>query len=508
MALTNEPSAQSSEAAAHPNDPAPRAPVWIGIDIGTSMAKAAAFDSTGELIAVASRPVPLLHPGPARVEQDPEVIVGSTAAVIAEVCATLGVHRPELVAITGQGDGCWLFDQYGVPVRAAISWMDGRAAGILAEWTESGVCDAMFAENGNYMFPGAPAPILAWLDRHEPEVLDRTASAGYVKDLMLQRLTGLRATDATDASLPFGSLAPDEDYSAEVLRLTGLGHRAGLLAPIGRPLPHAPLTAFGAGATTLEPGTPIVAAPYDIPACVIGSGILQPGDGLLIAGTTLACSVLTDSVDLSGVKAGMTITMPEPGRWLRVMAAMVGTASLDWALSILDIPFTALNSLLEQTPAGANGVEVLPYLAPSGERAPFVDPAARAQFTGLSLTSTRGDMVRALCEGLAYAGRSCFEAAGLTGDVYVCGGGAKSAAWMQIFASVLGRDVFLAREGEVGARGAVLAAAAALGRPLDAKVWTGPTTLVQPDPDQVPRYEAGYRRFQAQLRSAQQLWVR
>lgn len=485
-----------------------REPVWFGVDVGTSMAKAAAFDAAGDLVAVASRPVPLLHPGPARVEQDPEVIVGSVQAVIAEVCAALDVHRPKLVAITGQGDGCWLFDEHGVPVRTAISWMDGRAASILSEWTDSGVCDGIFAENGNMMFPGAPAPILAWLDRNEPETLDRAATAGYVKDLLLQRFTGMRGTDATDASLPFGSLDIRNDYSAEVLRLTGLGHRAGLLAPIGRPLPQAPLTAFGAGATTLHPGTPIVAAPYDIPACAIGSGVLGPGDGLLITGTTLACAVLTDAVDLSGSKAGMTITMPQAGRWLRVMAAMVGTACLDWALGLLDIPFTSLNALLEATPAGANGVEVLPFLAPSGERAPFVDPAARAQFTGLSLTSGRGDMVRALCEGLAFAARSCFEAAGLTDDVYVCGGGTRSPAWMQIFASVLGRPVFLAKEGEVGARGAVLAAADALGAPLDKELWTGPQKVVEPRGADVKIYDEGYDGFLLHLDAAKGLWVR
>ncbi len=488
--------------------PATDGRVWIGVDVGTSMAKAAAFDVAGDLIAVASRPVPLLHPGPARVEQDPEVIVGSVQAVIAEVCGAIGNHRPELVALTGQGDGCWLFDDQGIPVRTAISWMDGRASSILAEWTENGVCDAMFGENGNMMFPGAPAPILAWLDRNEPDTLDRAATAGYIKDLLLQRFTGLRATDGSDASLPFGSLVTGEDYSSEVLRLTGLGHRADLLAPVVRPLPSAPLTAIGSGATTLVPGTPVVAAPYDIPACVIGSGVLSPGDGLLIAGTTLACSVLVDSVDLGGPKAGMTITMPQPDRWLRVMAAMVGTASLDWALGILDVPFTALNALVESTPAGSNGVEVLPFLAPSGERAPFVDPAARAQFTGLSLTSSRGDMVRALCEGLAYAARSCFEEAGLTGDVYVCGGGARSLAWMQIIASVLGRPVFLAKEGEVGARGAVLAAADALGTPLDAELWTGPHQVVEPRPAEVKLYEDRYERFLRHLDSARALWVR
>lgn len=489
------------------------APVYFGVDAGTSMAKAAAFDERGEMITVAARAVPLLHPGAGRVEQDPEMIVASVHAVLAEVCASTGVHRPELVAITGQGDGCWLFDEHGVPVRTGISWMDGRAAGILREWESSGASDAIFGENGNVMFPGAPAPLLAWLDRNEPEVLERAQTAGYVKDLLLQRLTGVRATDATDASLPFGALnthpeAVVEDYSTAVLEHTGLRHLARLLAPVHRPLPTGRLTDFGAGATTLEPGTPIVAGPYDIPACAIGAGTIGPGDGLLIVGTTLACSVLTDRIDLSGPPAGMTVTMPEPGRWLRVMAAMVGTASLDWVLGTLGLRLEALNGLLEESPPGANGVQVLPYLAPSGERAPFVDPGARAQFSGVSLTTTRGDLVRGLCEGLAYAARSCFDAAGLTGDIYVCGGGSQSAAWLRIFASVLGRPLFLARAGEVGARGAVLAAAAAIGRPLDAEVWTGGQEVVEPLPADVESYQVGYARFGDILAAARPLWSR
>jgi erythritol kinase len=486
-------------------------PLYIGVDAGTSMAKAAAFDEGGKMITVASRPVPLQHPGPGRVEQDPEVIVRSVQTVLAEVCASTGVRRPELVAITGQGDGCWLFDEHAVPVRAGISWMDGRAGGIVRDWETSGICDAIFAENGNMMFPGAPAPILAWLDQHEPEVLARASTAGYLKDLLLQHFTGVRATDSSEASLPFGALnidpdGPLDDYSAAVLQHTGLSHRAGLLAPVQRPLPTGNLTASGAGTSTLLPGTPIVAGPYDIPACAIGAGRLGPGDGLLIVGTTLACSVLIDRVDLSGPRAGMTITMPDPGRWLRVMAAMVGTASLDWALGMLDVRFEALNDLLEQTPAGSNGVQVLPYLAPSGERAPFVDPAANAQFSGISLTSTRDDLIRGLCEGLAYAARSCFDAAGLTGDVYVCGGGSQSPAWLRIFASVLGRPLFLARTGEVGARGAVLAAAAATGRSLDAELWTGPLETVHPVAADVQLYHDGYERFGELLAAARPLW--
>ncbi len=482
--------------------------IFIGVDAGTSMAKAAAFDAKGDLLTVAARPIPLLHPGPGQVEQDPEVIVGSVQAVIAQVCAETGQYGPVLVAITGQGDGCWLFDQHGVPVRAAVSWMDGRAAGILGEWVAAGTSADIYRENGNIMFPGAPAPILAWLDRHEPATLTRATTAGYVKDLLLQRFTGVRATDATDASLPFGSLTVGEDYSARVLELTGLSHRSDLLAPIMLPLPHGEVTEFGAGATTLHPGTPVVGAPYDIPACAIGSAVDKPGDGLLIVGTTLACAVLADRVDTSGEQAGMTITMPSPQRWLRVMAAMVGTACLDWTLKTLDIGFDQLNGLLEATPAGANGVEVLPFFAPSGERAPFVDPAASAQFTGLRLTSTRADMIRAVCEGLAYAAKNCFQAAGLTGDVHVCGGGSNSPAWMQIFASVLDRRIKLAKTGEVGARGAVLAAAQALHVDLDVAAWTGPQLVVEPDPAAAATYRLGYQRYLAHLEAARELWLR
>ncbi len=483
-------------------------PLYIGVDVGTSMAKAAAFDKDGALIAVASRSLPLLHPRPGHVEQDPEVIVGSVRAVLTEVLATVRRHNPDFVAITGQGDGCWLFNDEGVPVRTGISWMDGRGAAILAEWTEKGLPDEIFGINGNIVYPGAAAPIIAWLDRNEPESLDNASTAGYLKDLLMLRFTGKRATDVSEASLPFASLEAGTDYSQKVLHLTGLSHRANLLAPVDHPLPTAPLNQRGTSGTGLVINTPLVAGPFDIPACAIGAGVRLVGDGLLIAGTTLACAVLNDAVDLTGSKAGMTITMPEEGRWLRVMAAMVGTASMDWIMKTLDIGFEQLERALADSPPGANGVEVLPYFAPSGERAPFVDPAARAQLGGLSLTTTRPDLVRGVCEGLAYAARDCFDSSGLTGKVYACGGGSKSRAWMQIFASVLNRPLLLARAGEVGARGAVIAAAETLGVDIDVDAWTAPQASIMPIAADIDAYEKGYQRYLAQQKAARELWVR
>ncbi|MEV5106178.1 FGGY family carbohydrate kinase [Streptomyces massasporeus] len=458
--------------------------MYVGIDVGTSMVKAAAFDATGRELAVASRPVELtLHGGV--VEQDMEEVYGAVVAVLGEV--TGRVPEPvELAGLTGQGDGVWLVDGEGRPVRAAASWMDGRAHELVDRWLADGTFEEVFRRTGSAMFPGCPGPLLAWLDRHEPKALDAAKAALYCKDMVFQRLTGAGpATDVSDASMPF--LDPrTRTYDDRVVELLGLEHRRGLLAPVSDPVATA--QARGEG---LPSGTRIANGPYDLPACALGAGVTSPGDGLLIVGTCLASLVATTELDLSGEPAGLYISTDRPGHRLRAMPAMVGTAALDWVLSTTGVRHDEVDGLLAGTPPGAHGVRVLPYFAPSGERAPFVDPRLRAELTGVSLESTRGDLVRATCEGIGYAARHCLEAAGLTGSLAVCGGGTRSSAWMRLLADVLGRPLRIV-EGEVGARGAVLAAAERYGVGLDARAWTKPTAVVEPDPERAAFYTSGY----------------
>ncbi|MFJ4279092.1 FGGY family carbohydrate kinase [Streptomyces massasporeus] len=458
--------------------------MYVGIDVGTSMVKAAAFDATGRELAVASRPVELsLHGGV--VEQDMEEVYGAVVAVLGEV--TGRVPEPvELAGLTGQGDGVWLVDGEGRPVRAAASWMDGRAHELVDRWLADGTFEEVFRRTGSAMFPGCPGPLLAWLDRHEPKVLDAAKAALYCKDMVFQRLTGAGpTTDVSDASMPF--LDPrTRTYDDRVVGLLGLEHRRGLLAPVSDPVATA--EARGEG---LPSGTRIANGPYDLPACALGAGVTSPGDGLLIVGTCLASLVATTELDPSGEPAGLYISTDRPGHWLRAMPAMVGTAALDWVLSTTGVRHEEVDGLLAGTPPGAHGVHVLPYFAPSGERAPFVEPRLRAELTGVSLESTRGDLVRATCEGIGYAARHCLEAAGLTGSLAVCGGGTRSSAWMRLLSDVLGRPLRIV-EGEVGARGAVLAAAERYGAGLDTRAWTQPTAVVEPDPERAAFYTSGY----------------
>ncbi|MEU5390685.1 FGGY-family carbohydrate kinase [Streptomyces tibetensis] len=468
--------------------------MYVGIDVGTSMVKAAAFDATGRQLAVESRPVGLdLHEGV--VEQDMEEVYGAVVTVLEAL--TSAVDEPvELAGLTGQGDGVWLVDGEGRPVRPAASWMDGRAHELVDGWLADGTFESVFRRTGSAMFPGCPGPLLAWLDRHEPKALDAAKAALYCKDMVFQRLTGAAATtDVSDASMPF--LDPrTRAYDDRVVEMLGLAHRRGLLAPVSDPVATARTRGEG-----LPSGTRIANGPYDLPACALGAGVTSPGGGLLIVGTCLASLVATTELDLTGEPAGLYISTDRPGHWLRAMPAMVGTAALDWVLSTTGVRHEEVDGLLAETPPGAHGVRVLPYFAPSGERAPFVEPRLRAELTGVCLESTRGDLVRATCEGIGYAARHCLEAAGLTGNLAVCGGGTRSSAWMRLLADVLGRPLRVV-EGEVGARGAVLAAAERYGIGLDTPAWTKPTAVVEPDPDRAAFYAKGYEEHLDRLAGA------
>ncbi|HEY6738317.1 MAG TPA: FGGY-family carbohydrate kinase [Actinopolymorphaceae bacterium] len=489
--------------------------MYVGVDLGTSVTKAAAFDRTGRMVAVHGSGTVLSSPRDGWFEQDIDEVVASLGDVVRRVVAEVG-EEPELIGLTGQGDGLWLTDAEGRAVRPAISWMDGRSSGIVRRWIDDGIVEELFRRNGGVVFPGCPAPVLAWLAAHEPESLARAETAGYCKDAMMQRLTGVRATDVSDASLPF--LDPrSRTYDPGLLELCGLTEHADLLAPIAQPRPTGRLTAEAAELLGLSPGIPVSAGPFDLAACARGSGVSRIGSGHVIVGTTLACQVLVDEVDTSGEPSGLTISIPgsptsehQPTRWLRAMPTMVGTAALDWLLALVGETHARVDDLLAQSSPGANGVLCLPYFSASGERAPFVDTAARARFSGLTVGTTKADLVRATCEAIAFAGRHCLESAGLSGDVAVCGGGVRSAGWLQIFADVLGRQVHVAVTSEVGAYGAVLAAFEALGPDVSPDVdpngWTRSGRVVQPDGAVADHYAVRYDDYLRAVARAREEW--
>ncbi|MFJ6889543.1 FGGY family carbohydrate kinase [Streptomyces californicus] len=476
----------------------------IGVDIGTSVTKAVAFDEEGGARAAAVRRSHVAMLSGGRVEQDLDDVVAGVGEVVREVAGAIG-GTPDAVALTGQGDGLWLRDERGRPVRPAISWMDARAAELVTRWLADGTIGAAYAHTGSGMFPGCHGPLLHWLQEHEPEALDRAAVAGYCVDAVAQHLTGRVCLDASDATLPF--LDPrTRRYAPEALAACGVEDRAELL-----PAPAAPGTVLGldgrgAGLLGLPEGLPVVAGPYDLPACAIGSGVREVGDGVLILGTTLASQVLTDRVDLdpAAEPAGMWLCTPDPGRWLRAMPAMVGTAALEWVLALVGATTADVDALLTESPPGARGARALPFLSEAGERAPFVEPSARGRLDGLSLATGRADAVRAVCEAIGYAARHCLDTAGLSGTLALCGGGTRSVMWARLMADVLGRPVRIPSEEQVGALGVVTVARASLDPGYGAT--QGRHRVVEPRADLRALYEDGFARYRAELTTARAGW--
>lgn len=477
----------------------------LGIDLGTSMVKATAFSIDGRCLGSAARRTVLNYLGAGRVEQDYELLVQSVGAVVREVVASTG-QTPIAIGITGQSDGLWLVDDKGHATQAAVSWLDDRGNPYLKNWIDNGTFEAVFRRNGNAIFPGSHAPLIAAMAAADPAALERAHTVTYLKDAILQRLTGVRVTDASDASLPFLDTRTRE-YDPEIFRLLGLETYRRLLSPvIPAPGQAFPMTRAGSELTGLPEGIPVHAGPFDLPACAIGGGVRNVGDGLIIVGTTLACEVLVDEVRTDGPPVGMTLCLPETGRWIRALPATVGTASLDWILGIIGADATDVDRLLAQSRPGAIGVAALPYFSATGERAPFVDVNARGMFSGLNTSTTRADLVRAVCESVAYAARHCIEAAGLTGDLYVCGGGSNSTLWSQMIADALQIPLHISPRPEVGARGASMAALRVIGVDFDADAWTRPEGVITPDKAMAAHYERGFAFYQEMVAAARPLW--
>lgn len=474
----------------------------IGVDIGTTVTKAAGFSHDGRPLVSASRRSIVHRLSGGRVEQNLDDVIATVTDVVGEV-ATKSTEPVEALAITGQGDGLWLRDHHGNATHRPISWMDARASAIVADWRRGGpdsVVQQVYAQTGSGIFPGCHASLLAHLNEYDPSVLEKSAVAGYCVDAVLHRLTGDITVEASDASLPFLDVTRRQ-YVDEAINTCGIGQWRHLLADPEPPHSLHTLTDDAATALGLSTDTAVSAGPYDLQACGIGSGTQLPGQGTIVLGTTLSCQVITTdrTIDPTSEPAGMWLCTPDPDRYLRVMPSMVGTASIDWVLNLIGAGHEDVAALMRMSPPGARGVRAQSFFSESGERAPFVDPDIRGQFSGMTLSTEPADLVRALYESIAFAARNCFDTLGLPDDLAACGGGIRPREVAQTMANVLGRPIRIAPEDLVGARGAAANAWRSLGAPVSMHDWLSDHFTVDPDPQTQSHYDEAYEKYLSDL---------
>lgn len=461
--------------------------VAVCVDAGTTVIKAVVFDADGRELVVTRRDTEVRHPSREQCEQDMREVWAAVVATVREAVDAVG--RPvRLLAVTAQGDGAWLVGQDGEPLRPAVLWNDGRAADVVRGWRADGTLERAYRINGSLTNAGLPNAILRSLGETRPHTV--LTCGGW----LFSKLTGVRGIEKSEASAPWLDIHAGT-YSADLTDLYGID--PAVLPPLLTEQVH-PLTATELG---LPAGTPVVLAPYDIVTTAFGTGATAAGQATCILGTTLCTEMLVEAPDTTGEPSGLTLDFGESGLLMRSFPTLAGTGVVDWLVELLGLADHAeVTRLASQAPAGADGLRVLPYLSPAGERAPFLDPAASGLVTGMLFGHGRAHLARAVLEGLAHVIRDCLDAApGRPVELGLCGGGAASALWCQLIADITGVPAVSTEDTQVGAKGALVYALSALGEHADltsaAAALVRPAARYEPDPGNRSLYDAAHAEF-------------
>jgi erythritol kinase (D-erythritol 1-phosphate-forming) len=452
--------------------------VIIGIDAGTSVIKSVAFSTSGEQIAVAAIPNVYFKLGDGGVEQDMMRTWIDTAATLKQLGEKIPNLAKRLIAIsvTGQGDGTWLVDKAGEPVAPAWLWLDSRAASIAEEFIKHPNYADHYKRTGTGVNACQMSIHLAWLARYRPETLSRARSAFHCKDWLYFKLTGKRVADPSEATFTFGEFQ-SRTYAPHILDDLDAGDAIRLLPPIVEGTTHSDeLSVEAATLTGLSVGTPVTLGYVDVVCTGLGGGLFDPlgKTGCTIVGSTgmhMRIAPTAAHVKLNAQQSGYTMAFPVPGMYAQIQSNMASTLNIDWFLDIAreilaeqgversrsDILKNMDDKILSK-PAGR--ILYHPYISSAGERGPFMDPNARAMFTGLEIGQSFSDLMRSIFEGLCYAARDCYSAMGdIPQEIRVTGGAARSKALRVILASTLKANVRSVSREEAGAAGAAMMAA-------------------------------------------------
>ena len=445
----------------------------LGIDNGGTVTKAALFDTVGHEVAVASRKVEIMQLFPGWNERDAEKMWKDTCEIIREVLSLSGIRQEQIlgVACTGHGNGLYLVDSNGVPVRNAINSTDTRSQEYVDNWKKSGIDKLVLPHTTQSLWPGQPNAILAWLKEHEPESLNKAKFVLMAKDFIRMKLTGEFFAEITDMSGTSLMSVSKGRYDNQILELFGLEEMEDMLPPlIGSHELAGIITPKAAVQTGLKAGIPVAGGMFDIDACALASGIKDESQMSLVAGTWGNNQYIAQK-PLADKDLFMSSIYSIPGWYLMLEGSPTSAGNLDWFIDTFfqnekkqqgDRFFDWLNQQVSSVSPESSDIIFLPFLYGNntGKDIPSV-------FYGLKGTHSRAHLTRAVYEGIVFSHKTHIERLlnfRSPPDVIRCTGGAsQSPVWMQMFADVIGIPVEIPKGIQLGALGAAMAAAVCVG---------------------------------------------
>ncbi len=488
----------------------------LGVDIGTSGTKTVLFDTQGNVAASKTIEYPMQQPQNGWAEQNPEdwwqAVCGGIRAVVAQSGAAPG----EIVGVglSGQMHSLVMLDADNQVLRPAILWCDQRTAAECEEIYRRVGKERYIELTANPALTGFTAGKILWVRNHEPEIYAKCRHILLAKDYVRLRLTGVYATEVSDAS-GMGLLdVPHRCWSDEVLEKLEID-RALLAEVYESPEVTGRITAEAAQLTGLAEGTPVVGGAGDNAAAAVGTGVVEDGQAFATIGTSGVVFAHTSGLSVDPKGRVHTFCCAVPGAWHVMGVTLAAGQSLKWykdQFCGLDCqqaeqegvdPYVLLDRAAEQVPIGSNRLLYLPYLM--GERTPHLDPDCRGAFVGLSGMHTRYDLLRAVMEGVTFSLRDCAEILREMQvhptQILACGGGGTSPLWRQMLADVLGCPVATTVSKEGPALG--VAILAGVGAGVYGSVEEGCRKLIAvnaaqaPIPENVQAYQAFYEIYRA-----------
>ena len=491
----------------------------LGLDAGNTVIKAVIFDLHGNEVASVAEEGHSRMPHPGHVERGLTELWSNARAVIKQAIIDAGIRPTQIAAIgcAGHGNGLYTLDREGEPLLA-IQSLDTRAADLVEEWQSANVGDRTYPISLQRPWPSQTPTLLAWIKQKRPELFAKIGTVFFCKDFIVNRLTDQRVSETSDMAGSGLLNVAKRQYDHDLMCAYGLGDCMDLLPPLIESADIAGTVSESAAEQTgLAVGTPVIGGLFDVVASAIGSGVTRTNAASIIVGTWSINQVITDKPILKR-PVFMSSTFDRE-RFMAIESSATSAANLEWLVREFfhdehadqRSPFDICCELAGAIEPAANDPIYHPFLYGAQQNG-----NARAGFYGVAGWHTKGHLIRALLEGVAFGHRQHIETLRIAGvdfnEAVISGGGSRSLLWPQIFADVLGVPVTVTHSNQTGALGVAIAAGTSVG--IFADFEAGANAMVrsernyQPNALRAAHYARRYQLYRDIVDAMAPIWKR